>query len=78
MITNSISIEKVKKKKFHFFTRRDLGGRNRAHFSTILPFSLYRNDKIRPKKFRIKENNLQVDIFHTKKNNTISLFVIEL
>ena len=35
MITNTISIEKVKKKKIHFYTRRDLGGRNRAHFSTI-------------------------------------------
>ena len=34
MITNTISIEKVKQKKY-FFTRRDLGSRNRAHFNTI-------------------------------------------
>ena len=66
-MTNTISIEKVRK-NFYFFTRRDLRGRSRVHFNTIKPYFLYRNDKIRPKNFNIKENNLQVDIFHTKKN----------
>ena len=47
------------------------------HFVTeSYPAGLY-CDEITPNIFNIKESNLQVDIFQTKKINSISLFVIE-